>query len=508
MAEARETWGNRPKFVMAAIGSAVGLGNVWRFPYICYQNGGGAFLIPYFVALFTAGIPLMILELSLGHKMSLGAPESLGKLKRGSEWIGWSMVIFSFAIILYYAVIMSWVINYIYHSFHLSWAGNAENFFLKDFLGRSGGALEFGSFNWPVFIGLALAWLFIYLSIFGGIKWVGKVVLWTVPLPAALLVIFFFRGITLPGAQEGLKFYLTPNFQALKDPQVWLSAYGQIFFSLSLAFGVMIAYSSYLPKRADVTNNAFIISLANCGTSFFAGFAVFSAVGFLAQQMQRPVNEVVTDGLSLVFITYPTIIKLLPFGAAFFGVLFFVMLATLAVDSAFSIVEGAVTAVRDQWKIKKKTLIRIFCLLGFGGGTLFCFGGGLFWIDIADHFINAFGIVLMGLLECIVVGWFFGAKKVRRYINDCSEIRLGVWWDICIMVITPGILIWTLVMNIKGYLSKAYGGYPQSILYWLGWGIVILPLLLGIIIPLLARKKKMVSVRTNKCERGTNAAEM
>ncbi|MBA7491526.1 hypothetical protein ES702_02073 [subsurface metagenome] len=491
MAQERERWDNRLKFVMAAVGSAVGLGNVWRFPYICYQNGGGAFLIPYFVALFTAGIPLMILELGLGHKMSLGAPESLRKLNRGSEWLGWSMIIFSFVIILYYAVIMSWVINYIYHSFHLSWADNAENFFFKDFLKLSAGPLKFGSFNWPVFIGLALAWLFIYLSIFGGIKWVGKVVMWTVPLPTALLIIFFFRGITLPGALEGLKFYLTPNFAILKDPKVWLSAYGQIFFSLSLAFGVMIAYASYLPKRADITNNAFIISFANCGTSFFAGFAVFSVVGFLARQLHQPVNEVVAKGLPLAFITYPTIIRLLPFGAVFFGVIFFVMLVTLAVDSAFSIVEGVVTAVKDQWKIKKKTLITIFCLLGFGGGTIFCFGGGLFWIDIVDNFVNAFGIVLMGLLQCIVVGWLFGAKKMRDYINDYSEIRLGYWWDICITIITPAILTFTLLMNIIENFKKPYEGYPLIILYLLGWSAVILPLLFGIIIPFFRKKKRV-----------------
>lgn len=481
MAEKRDRWDSRTGFVLAAIGSAVGLGNVWRFPYICYKNGGGAFLIPYFVALLTAGIPLLILEYALGHRMQAGAPKSFEKVSQKTAYVGWWAVFAGFGIVTYYAVIMAWCFGYLIHALNLAWGADAEFFFMNTFLQRSSGPGVLGSIRWPVLAGLAATWISILLIIHKGVKSVGKVVLVTVPLPVLLLIIMVIRGVTLPGAAEGLRYYLTPNFEALTDPNVWLAAYGQIFFTLTIGFGVMVAYASYLPKKSDISNNAFITGLVNCGTSFLAGFAVFSTLGYLANVTGKGVEDVVSTGLSLAFITYPTMIRLLPFAASVFGIIFFLMLLTLGIDSAFSLVEAAVAAGRDHWKLSRKTINLFTCSLAFLLGLIFCTEAGLYWLDIVDHFINNFGLVLIGLFECLAIGYVFGTEKMREYVNSVSEIKLGVWWDWLIKVIVPVILVITVVMSTVNLLRVPYGNYPQWALVIGGWGLALLILALALL---------------------------
>jgi NSS family neurotransmitter:Na+ symporter len=489
MAERREHWRGRPQFLLAAIGSAVGLGNIWRFPYVAYANGGGAFLIPYFVALLTAGIPLMMLEYALGIKMQAGPPLAFGKIKKGLEWVGWWSILAAFVIITYYAVVMAWCWNYLYHSFTLAWGDNAGEFFITEVLQRSSGPGEIGGIVIAIFIGLVITWGVVYWIIHKGIGRVGKVVMATVPIPVILIAILVVRGITLPGAAAGLNFYLAPDFSKLLEPQVWLAAYGQIFFSLSLAMGIMIVYASYLPKKSDVTNNAFITSFANCGTSFFAGFAIFSTLGYLAQTTGVDISEVAGAGPGLAFVTIPTAIAKLPVAAALFGIIFFLTLLTLAVDSLFSLVEADVTAVMDKWGFRRPRVTFVICLAACIIGLLFCTKAGLYWLDIVDHWINNYGLAAIGLAEVIVIGYIFGAKSFRKFINSVSEIKVGVWWDIMIMVVTPIILGTTIVLSLNKEFSKPYEGYPPWALNAGGWIVVIGIFILSFILIVFKRRK-------------------
>jgi len=487
--EEREKWGSRTAFIMASIGAAIGLGNVWRFPYVCYSNGGGAFLIPYFVALITAGIPLMILEFSLGRKAQAGAPTAFTMVKKGTEWVGWLALFAVMLIFLYYPTIMAWCVNYVVHSFTLQWGINTQDFFFNKFLQTTSGPGILGGIRLPVVIGLAIVWLAIYLILVKGIKSVGKVVIWTVTIPWVILIIMVVRGLTLPGAIEGLSYYLTPKFSALLKPNVWLAAYGQVFFTLSLAMGTLIVYSSYLPKKSDISNNAFITSLANCGTSFFAGFAVFSTLGYLAQSMGVGVPEVTKSGIGLAFVTYPTIIRLLPFWAPLFGILFFVMLLTLGIDSAFSQVEPFVAGFTDKWKFNKKWTLRIVCLFGFLIGLIFTTRGGFHWLDIVDYFTCTFGLTLVGLLECIVIGYIYKANKMRKYVNEVSEFRIGKWWNVMIMIVTPIILGVSFVWEFVKLITKGYGGYPRWTSY-VGIGILALIIILSFVLMKIKKSKE------------------
>ncbi|MFH1038400.1 MAG: sodium-dependent transporter [PVC group bacterium] len=472
----RERWKNRTAFVMAAIGSAVGLGNVWRFPVICYKHGGGAFFIPYFVALLTAGVPLMILEYGIGQMMQGSAPQSLSRINRHTEWVGWFALLVGLVISVYYAVIMAYSVEYLVYAVKGLFAGGRMPwstppagftgtyeavFFSGTVRNHSSSVSEMWQLVWPLVAGLAVTWASVYIILCRGVRRVGKVVMLTVPLPVVVLAILAVRGLTLPGASDGIIYYLTPNFAALKDPATWLAAYGQIFFSLTLGFGVMIAYASYMPRESDITNNAFITCFANCATSFFAGFVVFSVLGFLAYQKGGvAVSNVIDAGPGLVFVTYPTAVSQMgQFGwlwPPLIGILFFVMLLFLGIDSLFSLIEGITTGLRDRYSwMSQKALTAVVCVFSFLAGSVFYASrAGIHWLDIFDHWANDYGLVIVGLLQCVIVGYFFKTDTLRDYINRVSEIKLWGWWELCIRVITPLVLGYLIFSNFIAELTR------------------------------------------------------
>jgi NSS family neurotransmitter:Na+ symporter len=476
---AEEQWSGRTAFVLAAVGSAVGLGNIWRFPYVVYDSGGAVFLIPWLIALFTAGFPLLVLEMAVGcwgrdHLGVNGAPAAFGGIRSGMRWIGWGTLANGFFIVCFYAVVMGWAFNYLVKSFTLAWGADTEAHFFNQVLQISSGPGAITKILPMLVVGALVSWICIYLAIFKGTKIVSKIVAWTVPLPVLIIIIFVARGLTLPGAFDGLAFYLKPEWSKLMEPRVWLAAYGQVFFSMTLAFGVMPAYASYLPKKSDINANALWVTALDASISFTAGFAVFTVLGFLALQQNVPVSEVVSSGPGLAFVTYPKAISLMPILSTLFGILFFVTLLTLAVDSAFSLVEGVVAGFHDYIPIKREVITYIICSLALFVGLLFCTDAGLYWLDIVDHHINNFGLTIFGLVECIAIGWLYGAKRIRKFINENSDFEIGRWWDVCVKYITPIILFFMVANTLFERIKTPYEGYPQWALFLGGWSVVIL----------------------------------
>ncbi|AZO95371.1 sodium-dependent transporter [Halocella sp. SP3-1] len=482
----RDRWGNRAAFILAAVGSAAGLGNAWRFPYIVYKYGGGAFLIPYFVALLTAGIPLLIMEFSLGQKYQLGAPEALGKIRKKFSIIGWWTTLTAFFIVIYYAGVMAWIWDYIWGSFTVAWGNDAGGYFYNNVLQLSSGPGELGGFSIPVLIGVIITWIAIYLILRKGTESVGKVVWVTVTLPIALLIILMLRAVTLPGAVQGLNYYLQPDFSKLLDPQVWIAAYSQIFFTLSIGMGIMIAYSSYMPKDSDIVNNALITVFANSGVSFLAGFGIFGTLGYMAQTQGVPISEVAASGVGLAFVVYPNAINMLPGGpivATIFGLIFFLTLLTLGIDSAFSLVEANVTAFTDKLQLNKRK-ITLWTIIVMGLFSLiFASKAGLYWLDIVDYYMNNYALLLGGLLECIAIGWFFSPTKLRDYFNPISEYQVGPWWDFMVKILTPAVLLYLVASKfyVNTFGKEPYGGY-DNIYQWLGgWGLLIVMLIISVV---------------------------
>lgn len=475
----RERWKSNFVFVLAAIGSAVGLGNVWRFPYLAFKYGGGAFLIPYLLALFVVGIPLLILEFFLGQKFQAGAINAFKKIDSRLQGIGFAAIFAGFMVVIYYAVVMAWSLAYLFFSFNpnLPWKENAKNFFFNEVLKISPNINVLGEINYLLLAALLVVWLLIFFSVRKGTKSVGKVVLLTVPLPVILLVALFLRGITLPGSLEGIIVYLSPNFLALLDLEVWLAAVSQIFFTLSLGFGIMIAYASYNKEDSDINKNAFVTSLSNSAISLFAGFVVFSVIGYMAFQSNLPIEKVVSSGPGLAFVVFPEALSLMPF-SWIFAVLFFLMLLTLGIDSAFSLVEALNTVLHEKLKhLTKQKISFVVCSTAFVLGIIYTTSAGLYFLDVVDHFVTNFALVLVGLAQSIAVAWVYGAENARKQINKVSNIKIGKWWVYTTKYVIPLALLILLAFQFLKELNGNYGSYPDwAILF--GWTTVFIPIII------------------------------
>lgn len=314
----REQWNTRIGFILAAVGSAIGLGNIWRFPYMAYENGGGAFFIPYLFAMISAGIPFMIMEFSLGHKLRGAAPKVFAKLGQNYglrlEWLGWFQVFIAAIIAVYYVAIIGWAISFLSFSFTQSWGTDTNAFFFKEYLQLGDNTpSKLGQFQLHIAIPMAIAWSITSLAIFTGVRrGIERASKIMMPLLFIMVLALIGRIIFLPGALEGLNYLFEPDFSKIFDAKVWSAAYGQIFFTLSVGFAIMLAYSSYLPKKSDISNNAFMTVLINCGFSIMAGIMIFGVLGYMAQEQGKALTEVVSSGVGLAFVTIPAAINLLP----------------------------------------------------------------------------------------------------------------------------------------------------------------------------------------------------
>ena len=357
----REAFGSRNVFILSAIGSAVGLGNIWRFPYVAYEGGGGAFLIPYLCALLTAGIPLLFFDYAIGHRFRGSAPLAFRRMHRRAEPLGWWQVLICVVIAVYYAVIIAWAAMYTWFSAQLTWGpGNENDFFFVDFL-RSADVAKVGistEFVPQVGLPLVAVWLIVIVIMALGVKrGIGRANMILMPLLTVMFAILVVQSLFLPGAMDGLNAFFTPNWEALGDPAVWASAYGHIFFSLSVAFGIMVTYSSYLKRKTDLTGSGLVVAFANSGFEILAGIGVFAALGFMAQAQGTEVAGVASSGIGLAFIAFPTIVSQAT-GGSIIGVLFFGALVFAGVTSLISILEVIVAALQDKlgWARIRTTL--------------------------------------------------------------------------------------------------------------------------------------------------------
>ncbi|MFQ6035423.1 MAG: sodium-dependent transporter [Sedimentisphaerales bacterium] len=505
--EQRESWGTRGGFILAAVGSAVGLGNLWGFPYKLYSYGGGAFLIPYIIALFLVGIPLMVLEFSLGHYAQRAAPDAFKQAHRRFEVVGWWGILMGFVVITYYTVLLAYCFSFLWYSIvgifnggKLPWAGvgiegveNAKNFFFKDYLGHQKG-VALGGIQWKIVQPLIITWVVMYFCIFRGVRLVGKIVWLTVPLPWLMLLILAVRGLTLEGSMQGLAYYLDPVWSELAKPITWRFAFGQVFFSLSLAWGVMITYASFLHRKSDINNNAAVVSLADFATSFVAGLAVFATLGgmaFVTQQAGHPVpvEKVAERGPSLAFVAFPYALAQLPY-SAWFSFVFFFALVTLGIDSAFSITESVLASIVDKTGWRRDLVLPGISLAGLAFGLIFVTKGGLNWLWTIDGFANGtWGIAFLGLLECLVLGWLWRIETLRHHANSRSDWNLGRWWDYLIRLVIPVLLgtlfFWQFFGDISaesGFLRTPQGRWilPNCI----GLGVVVLVPILAVMVSL------------------------
>ncbi|MGF7432617.1 sodium-dependent transporter [Pasteurella bettyae] len=488
----RETFSGRRAFIIAAIGSAVGLGNIWRFPYTTYENGGGAFIIPYLIALLTAGIPLLFLDYAIGHRHRGGAPLSYRRFSQHFEVFGWWQVMVNVIIGLYYAVVLGWAATYTYFSFTTAWGAKPIDFFVGEFL-KMGDITQGVSFE---FVGmvvgpLIVVWLVALAVLALGVqKGIAKSSAILMPVLVIMFFVLVISSLFLPGAAKGLDALFTPDWSKLADPSVWIAAYGQIFFSLSICFGIMITYASYLKKDSDLTGAGLVVGFANSSFEVLAGIGVFAALGFMATASGQEVSEVAKGGIGLAFFAFPTIINEAPFGEVL-GVLFFGSLTFAALTSFISVIEVIISAVQDKLRIRRAKVtflvgipMMILSVLLFGTTT------GLPMLDVMDKFVNYFGIVAVAFVSLIAIVANEKLGVLGNHLNETSSFKVGFIWRLCI-VITTGILAFMLFSEGAKVFTEGYEGYPNWFVNTFGWGMSILLVIVAVLLSRLKWKNEI-----------------
>eukprot|EP00795_Rhopilema_esculentum_P002742 gene2742-961_t len=457
--EERERWDRKIEFIFSCIGFAVGYGNFWRFPFKCFKNGGGAFLVPFVICLLLAGVPLFFLELSVGQFTQSGPVKAWKKICPLFSGIGISMVLVSFFCSIYYNVILAWSCYYFFNSFKsdIPWVGCNHNwntkycfdpfskantsvtfnesrpspsreFFIHDVLQLSKGIDAAGVINWKLALCLLLSWV--------------MVVYVTATLPYLMLLVFFVKGLTLPGSLDGVRYYITPKWHKLLEAEVWIDAASQVFFSITIGFGVMLTFASYNPKRNNVCRDALIISIADALTSIFSGFVVFLILGYMAEIQGKDITDpsVATDGPGLVFIVYPAALATLP-QPQVWAVVFFLMLITLGLDSQFGQVELICASIIEEYpnrfKKYKELVVLVACLVMFLLGLSCVTEGGMYVFNLLDSYAAGATILFLGITEVVVVAWIYGADRFRKDISAMSQRPVSVLWVYLWKYVTP-----------------------------------------------------------------------
>ena len=465
----KQQWGSKSGFIISAIGSAVGLGNIWRYPKVVYDNGGGAFLIPYFIAMFSVAIPLLVLEYTLGARFRGTSPLSWARIGRKYEWIGWMPSFVAGFITFYYSCILAWALLYVKHAVTLAWGSDPNSFFFGEFLNLSGGPLQFGAINISILLALIVLWGMAFTicraKVSKGLETANKIMM---PAAFIFMLIIAVRGLMLPGASQGLNVLFTPDFKALGNPQIWLAAYGHVFFSCSLAMGIMITYSSYLPKTAEITNTACVTGISNSACEFLCAIGVFAILGYMAQATDAPVQEVVSGGVGLAFVAFPAGINTMGGAGPVFGVIFFSCIFITGFTSLISLIEAFAAPFSEKFGISRRKIMGIACGTGLMVSSVFATGAGLYILDIVDYFLNNFGLVTVSIAQAFVVGWMVKTSYIRKIAVENSYFKFGGWWDLCIRFLVPATMGFSLVQVSINTVRNGYEGYPGVALFLYG----------------------------------------
>uniref|UniRef100_A0A4W5LNL0 Transporter n=1 Tax=Hucho hucho TaxID=62062 RepID=A0A4W5LNL0_9TELE len=549
----RETWTRQMDFIMSCVGFAVGLGNVWRFPYLCYKNGGGVFLIPYMIIVFIGGIPVFFLEIALGQFMKQGGVSAwnIAPLFKG---LGLASMVIVFFCNTYYIMILVWGLYFLLHSFTnpLPWAtcGHPWNtlnctenfrrachnrsalpllsstpdpsiptsllssvvssplnlssstlllfngtcvepegmrspvieFWERKVLRLSGGLDEPGDISSHMVLCLIATWVIVYFCIWKGVKGTGKVVYFTALFPYLVLVVLLAHGVTLPGALDGIVYYLKPDWSKLWEAQVWIDAGTQIFFSYAIGLGALTALGSYNRFHNNCYQDAFVLAMINSGTSFFAGFVVFSVLGFMAAEQGVDISKVAESGPGLAFIAYPKAVTLMPM-APVWAALFFFMLLVLGLDSQFVGVEGFVTGVMDMLppksmagSLRREVVVAICCITCFFIDLSMVTEGGMYVFQLFDYY-SASGITLLwqAFWECVVVAWVYGADRFMDDVARMIGYRPMPYMKWCWSYITPLVCVGVFLFHVVNYKPLTYNSVYTYPLWGeaLGWCLAL-----------------------------------
>jgi len=511
---AREQWNSKFEFILSVVGFCVGLGNVWRFPYLCYKNGGGAFLIPYLICAILGGGPMFFLEVAIGQFMSEGGI-SVWKMCPLFRGIGYAAITVCNLLNIYYIVVISWALYYFGLSFQptLPWTtcGNWWNteacvafdtgrnhtlvehlkaanitprdsvveFWDHNVLQITGGIDNMGEMVWPLFGTLVFCWLTTYFAIWKGVKVTGKIMYFTATFPYLMLTALLIRGTTLPGASTGIMYYIQPKWEKLLEYQTWNDAGTQVFYSYAVGLGGMIALGSYNKFNNNFARQCAFLCVCNSLTSLFAGFGIFSVLGYMSYQLELDMEDVAEAGPGLVFIAYPKAMAQMPW-APMWSAMFFCMILMVGLDSQFVQVESVVTAIVDLYPDvlrrgrNRELVVGAVCLFDFLIGCSMVMQGGMYVFQLFDYF-SASGIILLSIcgLEATVLSWVYGADRLMDNMEMMLGFKLPNVFKLSWKYVTPILTSCMVVFAIVFYKTLKYNQVYEYPSWALGIGWVL-----------------------------------
>ncbi|XP_020706820.2 sodium-dependent nutrient amino acid transporter 1-like [Athalia rosae] len=495
--EERATWGNGLEFLMSCIAMSIGLGNVWRFPFTAYENGGGAFLIPYIIVLFVIGKPFYYLEMIMGQFTSRSSVK-MWTLAPGFKGVGWAQMVSMLSVGTYYCSLMSLTLFYLVKSFsaELPWStcapewdncvdsvrsndsvvsakdnatlrSSAELYFTKTVLREKENIDDgIGLPDWRLTVCLLFAWLCIFGVLARGVKGSGKAAYFLAIFPYIIMIALLIRAVTLEGAINGIIFFIKPNWEKLFDPNVWYAAVTQCFFSLSVCFGGVVMYSSYNEFDHNIYRDAMVVTTLDTFTSLIAGFTIFGILGNLAHELGTDdISKVVRGGTGLAFVSYPDAIAKFSILPQAFSFLFFLMLYVLGIGSAIALAGGINAVICDQFPSWKSWHVVLgTSLFGFSVGMVYCTPGGQFILGLVDYYAGSFIVFVLATFEVTGIFWVYGLENFLDDVEFMLNRRPSVYWRICWGVVTPFLLAAILIYTIAIMEPLKYGGipYPDS----------------------------------------------
>ena len=455
MASEKSVWDSNIAFVLAMIGSAVGLGNIWRFPNVLYSNGGGSFMIPYIISIFLLGISFVLVEYAVGYKFKSSLIKVLYTIKTKLEPVAWFIALIVFLITTYYICVVGWDLIYVFLSFTKAWGSNPDLFFSNNVLQASDSISGMFTIVPMVFLSVlalwAIGWYIVQKDLNEGIGKVSKVLL---PLLCIIVVIIVAFSLTLPGASIGYTQIFTPDWSALTNLNVWLAAFGQIIFSLSMGQAIAVTYAGYLPENSRLVDNVLVVVAANSGFELFTSLGVFSILGFMSFTSGLPIEQIATSGTGLLFVVFPEIFNVMGDMAYVIAPIFFLCVFFAGVTSALAFLEPMCLAVSRKFRISRARSVTLLCIFGFILSLVFTTASGNYVLTIADSFINQFGILLAVILQAVIFGWIYGVDKLIPVLNEHSTVKIGRTWVTVIKYIMPVFLSIMWIIGIFDLLNS------------------------------------------------------
>ena len=448
-------WDSSLAFIFAMIGAAVGLGNIWRFSYVLYSNGGGSFFIPYFIAIAIMGIPFLILEYGVGFSFKESFSKIMRKIKPEFEIIAWILVLFVFVVTIYYMVILSWDLVYLLSSFTFNWGTDTAAYFVNTVGGSSN--LSNASFLLiPTTVCVLLLWVILWFISHRNVdKGIGKVSKILIPALFVIMGIIIVYALTLPGAGIGINTLLTPDWSMLWNVDIWLAAFAQIIFSLSMGQAIALTYASYLPENSKLIDNVLIVVASNSAFEICTAFGVFSILGFMSFTNGTPMIQLITEGTGLVVIVFPMIFNIMgPIGRILAPMLFLAILFA-GVTSALGFFEPMLNSTSAKLGWSRKKTATILCIIGCVFSLILTTGISSYLVGIIDSFVNEFGILLLIGVQCIIFAWFYGVEHFLPALNEHSTFKVGTTWSFIIKYLLPCVLIVMWIIGIVQLFTTA-----------------------------------------------------